>query len=148
MQLSERAQKNDEQSSEAQDPMEKKAMESDSSWTLAYYRIYFEVTTDEVLTRLFWSMFPKPGVNFFKDFIRSGPDLYGPIWITLTLIFTVTMSGNLGSYLRSATYSDKEFSWKYDFHLISLAATCILCYCWFVPLLLWSAVKWSSNQQV
>ncbi|KPJ21680.1 Protein YIPF1, partial [Papilio machaon] len=35
--------------------------------------------------------------------------------------------------------------WRYDFHLVSYAATAIFCYVWLVPLALWAALKWTTQ---
>lgn len=33
--------------------------------------------------------------------------------------------------------------WRYNFHIVSIAATAIVCYVWIVPLALWAALKWT-----
>lgn len=58
-------------------------------------------------------------------------------------IFTIAVSGNISNYLQSA---NKAVHWRYDFHLVSYAATAITCYVWLVPLALWAAIKWTTTQ--
>lgn len=55
-------------------------------------------------------------------------------------IFTIAVSGNIASYLQN---TNKATHWRYDFHLVSYAATAIVCYVWLVPLALWAALKWT-----
>lgn len=71
--------------------------------SLEFYQQFFDVDTDDVTKRVLWSVLPRPGghtENFFKSKIRSKPDLYGPFWICVTLIFSVAISGNVASYLQ------------------------------------------------
>lgn len=55
-------------------------------------------------------------------------------------IFTIAVSGNIANYLQSQNAGH----WRYDFHLVSYAATAIMCYVWLVPLALWAALKWTT----
>ncbi|CAK1542772.1 unnamed protein product [Leptosia nina] len=112
-------------------------------WTIEYYQKYFDVHTNEVVERIVSSVLPqKVSRNYFDERIKGKPDLYGPIWISVTLIFTIAVSGNIASYLQNA---NKTIHWKYDFHLVSYASTAIFCYVWLVPLALWAALKWTTN---
>lgn len=71
------------------------------------------------------------------------PDLYGPFWITVTLIFTIGISGNLANFLHHDHNS--AYHWKYNFHLVSYAATCIIFYVCLLPMVIWGVLKWSVN---
>lgn len=111
-------------------------------WTIEYYQKYFDVQTSEVVERIISSVLPqKVSRNYFDEKIKGKPDLYGPIWISLTLIFTIAVSGNIASYLQNV---NKAVHWRYDFHLVSYAATAIVCYVWLVPLALWGVLKWTT----
>lgn len=111
-------------------------------WTIEYYQKYFDVQTNEVVERIISSVLPqKVSRNYFDERIKGKPDLYGPIWISVTLIFTIAVSGNIANYLQNA---NKTIVWRYDFHLVSYAATAIVCYVWIVPLALWAALKWTT----
>lgn len=72
------------------------------------------------------------------------PDLYGPFWVTLTLIFTIGISGNLARFFQHDHTSD--FIWHYNFHLVSYASTCLIMYVCIMPLAIWSVLKWSINE--
>ncbi|KAF6216875.1 hypothetical protein GE061_001225 [Apolygus lucorum] len=117
-----------------------------SIWSLEFYQKYFDVNTDEVLTRLMWSMLPSPNVNFLQHFIQNKPDLYGPFWVCVTLVFAIGVSGNVANYFQ--TEAIRNYPWKYDFHAVSLAGLLIFFYAWCLPLVLWGALQWSSVSEV
>ncbi|XP_028167497.1 protein YIPF2 [Ostrinia furnacalis] len=110
-------------------------------WSIKYYQKYFDVHTNEVVERIISSVLPqKVSRNYFDERIKGKPDLYGPVWISVTLIFTIAVSGNIASYLQN---TNKAVEWRYNFHIVSIAATAIVCYVWIVPLALWAALKWT-----
>lgn len=112
-----------------------------SFWTLEYYQQFFDVDTKEVVERILASITPR-NTNHFKNITKQKPDLYGPFWISITLIFTIAVSGNVANYLQHAS---NHYHWKYDFHLVSYAATAICVYVTLIPLALWGLLKWSSD---
>lgn len=119
---------------------------SKSFWSFEYYQQFFNVDTDQVKNRIIWGMIPRPGVSYIRNYIKPNPDLYGPFWICVTLIFTIAISGNVANYLQYAPTGD--YKWKYDFHIVSFAATAIFTYAFVVPLALWSFIKWNNSAQV
>lgn len=90
-------------------------------------------------------MVPHGSDNYLITHIRPNPDLYGPFWICVTLVFSIAISGNMANYLQTA--SSAKYHWKYDFHVVSYAATCIFLYAWLLPLALWGALKWTYNSR-
>ncbi|XP_001605794.2 protein YIPF1 [Nasonia vitripennis] len=116
-----------------------------SFWTVEYYQKFFNVSTNDVVERLKRSMIPHGMDNYLISYIRPNPDLYGPFWVCVTLIFAIAISGNLANYFQTA--SSGNYHWKYDFHIVSYAATCIFLYAWLLPLVLWGALKWSKSQE-
>lgn len=112
-----------------------------SFWSLEYYQQFFDVDSKDVLDRIIASVLPKRD-NFIKNDFRRKPDMYGPFWIAITLIFTIAISGNISNYLQHA---NAQYHWKYDFHLVSYAATAIFLYIFIVPFSLWGLLKWSSE---
>lgn len=91
------------------------------------------------------SMIPMGSDNYLLSHIRPNPDLYGPFWICMTLVFAIGISGNIANYFQSA--KTHEFHWKYDFDLVTQAATCIFLYAWLLPLVIWASIKWSEQPQ-
>lgn len=112
-----------------------------SFWTLEYYQQFFDVDTKDVIDRIIASIIPNR-TDTSKTIAQIRPDLYGPFWISVTLIFTIAISGNVANYLQ---YANEKYHWKYDFHLVSYAATTICLYVTLVPLCLWGLLKWSSD---
>ncbi|KAB0800141.1 hypothetical protein PPYR_08021 [Photinus pyralis] len=112
---------------------------SKAFWTLNYYQQFFDVDTSEVVERLWSSVIPK-GNKLMSNQIKLKPDLYGPFWISMTLIFTIAISGNVASYLQHA---NEQYHWKYNFHLVSYASTAIVIYVSIIPLVLWGLLKWT-----
>ncbi|KAH8415388.1 hypothetical protein KR222_007906, partial [Zaprionus bogoriensis] len=129
--------------------------------TIEYYQQFFNVDTYMVLERIVNSMIPKrAAANYLRMNIGENPDLYGPFWITVTLvgasivlsafdlastslplqIFSIAISGNIASYLQQA---DDSYHWHYNFHLVSYAATCIFLYANILPAVLWALFKYS-----
>lgn len=112
-----------------------------SFWTLEYYQKYFDVDTKDVAERILASVTPRWD-NSLKHHLRTKPDLYGPFWISITLIFTIAISGNVTNYLQHAS---EKYHWKYDFHLVSYAATTICLYVTLVPFVLWCILKYTAQ---
>lgn len=108
---------------------------------MEYYQQFFDVDTKDVVERIIASITPRNAYNF-KNITKHKPDLYGPFWISVTLIFTIAISGNIANYLQHAS---AHYHWKYDFHLVSYAATAICIYVTVIPLALWGLLKWSSD---
>ncbi|XP_060531175.1 protein YIPF1 isoform X2 [Cylas formicarius] len=130
--------------SHADGPMEQKAEEipeTVSFWNMRYYQKFFDVDTSDVLERILASITPKWD-NSLKHHLRTKPDLYGPFWISVTLIFTLAISGNVVSYLH---HRGPNFHWKYNFHLVSYAATTICLYVTVIPSTLWGLLKYTTE---
>ncbi|XP_037031080.1 protein YIPF1 [Bradysia coprophila] len=111
-----------------------------SFFSIEYYQQFFNVDTSMVIERIVSSVIPrKAPPSYLKQHIGLNPDLYGPFWIVVTLIFSIAISGNVASYIQ---YANDSNPWHYNFHLVSIAATTIIMYVCIVPLSLWGAFKW------
>ncbi|CAG0920330.1 unnamed protein product [Notodromas monacha] len=115
-----------------------------SFWSFKYYQQFFDVETDRVKTRLIYSMMPKLGQSYLEYHVRPKPDLYGPFWVCVTLVFCIAISGNISNYLQTASIG-KEYVWKYDFHKVSYAATAVFFYVWILPVFLYLAFAWKKS---
>ncbi|XP_015283193.1 PREDICTED: protein YIPF1 [Gekko japonicus] len=113
-------------------------------WTFEYYQTFFDVDTYQVLDRIKGSVFPVPGKNFVRLYIRSNPDLYGPFWICATLVFAIAISGNLSKFF--IRLGDPFYPYVPEFRKVSIAATAIYAYAWLVPLTLWGFLMWRNNK--
>ncbi|KAF7698280.1 protein YIPF2 [Silurus meridionalis] len=112
-------------------------------WTFEYYQSFFNVDTFQVLNRIKGSLLPFPGRNFVKHHIRSNPDLYGPFWICVSLVFSVAISGNLSNFLWN--HGDPQYHYRPQFHKVTIAALAVFLYAWLVPLLVWGFMTWRQN---
>lgn len=122
----------------------KSSSKSQSFWSFEYYQQYFDVDSKQVGDRIMWSMVPKPGVNYLEQHIRPKPDLYGPFWVCLTLVFAAAIAGNVSNYLQ--TFGDQSQHWRYDFHKVSLAAGMVFSYGWLLPLLIWAGLRYKFTK--
>ncbi|KAK3001838.1 hypothetical protein RJ639_020905 [Escallonia herrerae] len=99
-------------------------------FSISSYTQYFNVDTDVVMNRLTSSLFPSG--DFFSK-IDANPDLYGPVWISTTLIFVVASLGNCATYMMRKR-SDSSTSWSFDVSYLSVAAGAVYGYALIVPL--------------
>ena len=113
-----------------------------SVFSLDYYIKLFDVDTDEIIQRLSWAMLPRPQftTNFAKKTIKAKPDLYGPFWISVTLIFSVAIAGNVASYFQMT----KDSHWHYDFHKVTISALIVFLYVALMPMGIFAAL-WTSS---
>jgi hypothetical protein len=108
-----------------------------SVWTMDYYRVFFNVSTREVLGRLVRCLLP-----FRSDFYSKTetPDMYGPFWIVTTLVVILAVTGNFASFIHSME-SETQIQWKYDFEKVTIAASVFYTMLSIVPLLVYLALR-------
>lgn len=122
-------------------------------WTIEYYQKFFNVDTKDVMERLWRSVTLYGRDNYFITHIRPNPDLYGPFWICMTLVISIAMSENEVDYWQSHGYDNikeamlTKYYWRYNFHVVTYAITCVFLYAWLLPLALWGMIKWISSSQ-
>ncbi|CAD5216688.1 unnamed protein product [Bursaphelenchus xylophilus] len=109
--------------------------------SLQFYKQYFDVDTDTVQSRILSSFIPKMNGNFIRDNIQPSADLYGPFWISVTLVFFAAICGNFAHYIDSLgdTYTAN------DFRLVTGVATLIFLYVTFVPLLVYTVLWYRKS---
>jgi len=103
--------------------------------SMAFYQQYFDVDTDQVQRRLLHSFFPRLGANFIVEHIQPIPDLYGPFWIAVTLIFTMAICGNIANYIHT---DGQGATFENDFGFVTGATSLICSYVILVPLAFYS----------
>ncbi|XP_041942975.1 protein YIPF2 [Alosa pseudoharengus] len=114
-------------------------------WTFEYYQSFFNIDTMQVVDRIRGSVMPLPGRNFIRHHIRNNPDLYGPFWICVTLVFSVAISGNLSTFL--AQQGDQKYHYRPQFHRVTIAAVVVFLYAWLVPLGVWGFLTWRKGNE-
>ena len=58
-------------------------------------------------------MIPTLTQNYLLTKIRPNPDLYGPFWVSTTLVFTIAIAGNIESFFQNF---ESAYNWQTDFH--------------------------------
>ena len=109
-------------------------------WSIKYYQPLFDVDTLQVLNRIKGSLLPRPKGAFF-ELVAANPDLYGPFWISTTLIFAMAMTGNLASYI-SFVATPQHPKWTYNFNQLTLAGSVVYSYVTLLPLLFWMLLRY------
>ena len=84
-----------------------------SFWQIEFYQKYFNVNTSDVISRIVGSMTPTFSQSFLLNRIRPNPDLYGPFWISMTLIFSISITGNILNFLNNF---GSPYTWHTDFN--------------------------------
>ena len=95
---------------------------------------YFDVEMSDILLKLKGAIIPFN--KSFHEVAESKPDLYGPFWIYTTIIFLITVAGNISGYLH--TQQGEQFHYNYSF--IPYAALFIYGFGFGAPLILFSSV--------
>lgn len=122
------------------------APENPTIFSLSYFQKFFNVNTEDVIKRIKDSIVPSLKADYFESQIKARPDLYGPVWVCLTLSFSLAIGSNLFDYFTS-TRNELEH-WKYGFHVITKALFAVFLYSWILPLMLWSLLKWYLASEV
>lgn len=108
-------------------------------WTVEYYQPYFDVDTSTVLKRCYTTLLPFTP-SYFTN-LSSGSDLYGPFWVSTTLVLALFLSSSLAASI-SKYLSTPNTQYDYNFGLFGLAATIVYSYNFGVPLALWLALRY------
>lgn len=109
-----------------------------SLWQIEYYQKYFNINTSDFVSRILGSMIPAFGQNSLLNKIRPNPDLYGPFWITTSLICTIAIGGNIVSFVQNF---GQNYKWQTDFHKITSSAFTIMAYSVFIPAVLYIIMR-------
>lgn len=120
----------------------------------AFYAPYFNVSTMDVLSRLRKSLWPfctKNGIYDDDDKV----DLYGPIWIMITLIVEIAIVGFINHHIELATLEVEVLNGKlsnqsrsYAYYSLDKVAKCaFVVYFYFLlnPLFILLIVKYTMN---
>lgn len=82
-------------------------------------------------------------IGLFEDVLNDNPDLYGPFWVTTTVIFTTFVSSSLAAsivaYMHSTPY-------VYNFGTLSFAVFVLYSYTFGSAFLVWAATKYYGCQ--
>jgi hypothetical protein len=94
----------------------------------------------QVLERCFRSLYP---VGLFEEVLNDNPDLYGPFWVTTTVIFTTFVTSSLAAsivaYMNGMPY-------VYNFGTLSFAVFVLYTYTFGSSFLVWACTKYFGCQ--
>lgn len=76
--------------------------------SVGFWADYFDVTETEIFDRVLTTLNPQR-MNL-GEAVKAKPELYGPFWISSTLIFCLFAFGNLSSFLVGGTYNYEYIS--------------------------------------
>jgi hypothetical protein len=112
-------------------------------FSFKYYQQFFDVDQEQVYSRLLRSIIPTLNSNFILDHVQPLPDLYGPLWICITFVFSTAICGNLAHYIE--THGQDRY--ENDFGLVTGATSLITSYVLFVPFFLYWAL-WYRKAEI
>lgn len=112
-------------------------------FSFEYYQQFFDVETDQVMKRLINSVVPTHR-NYIQDFLQPIPDLWGPFWVSVTLVFAIGIFGNLAQFIEN---DGVKGSYGSDFRMVTSASTLIFLYVVIVPLLLYGLL-WNRRSEL
>lgn len=112
-------------------------------FSFEYYQQFFDVETDQVMKRLINSVIPTHR-NYIQDFLQPIPDLWGPFWVSVTLVFAIGIFGNLAQFIEN---DGAKGSYGSDFRMVTSASTLIFLYVVIVPLLLYGLL-WNRRSEL
>uniref|UniRef100_A0A5S6Q5Q9 Protein YIPF n=1 Tax=Trichuris muris TaxID=70415 RepID=A0A5S6Q5Q9_TRIMR len=109
------------------------AEKSPPLFSVQFCQQFFDVDTAVVVSRVLYSMVPRLNTNFIAQRIRPHPDLYGPFWIALTLLFTACVGNQLGEMFNTAHGTGTTHHAVLNFRIVTLMASVIFAYAFLVP---------------
>jgi protein YIPF1/2 len=90
--------------------------------SIRYYQPFFDIDTADITSRITQSVWYFQRQDNFLSNIGDKPDLYGPFWISTTLVFIVAFCSHMSAWLSSWMYDE---NWENDFQIIMNAASLI-----------------------
>ncbi|EPX74992.1 rab GTPase binding protein [Schizosaccharomyces octosporus yFS286] len=113
----------------------RRASMQEPTWTI---KDSFRVTTKDVVQRCIHTLIPT--ANFF-DVIDDRPDLYGPFWITTTVVQALFFSNSITDYVRHLTGSIDN---PYSIGKLVSATSIIYGYTAIASVILWGFLVWNK----
>ncbi|OQR71456.1 protein YIPF1-like [Tropilaelaps mercedesae] len=115
---------------------------SASIFSINYYMMYFNVQGDQVLQRAFASLYPQKG--HLEQNIGASPDLYGPVWVAVSLIVSSAISHGIAQFVQNAPNCVAVDT---DMRRTSFVASAVFIYAFLLPSALWAFLKYQGVEQ-
>lgn len=116
-------------------------------WQPRFYAAYFDINVSDFVSRLFRSLVPcKPLLGWVdsEEEATGGtcvPDLYGPVWVTTTLVLALSMGAKMAEFLTNVFHQKETTSLApslstLEFSRLWRASSVLYFYVFIFPLLL------------
>lgn len=116
-----------------------------SRFNIKYYRDYFNVDTQDVGMRMLDSMLCIVRPNFLEKHGQN-PDLYGPFWISTTIVFLIAVVSNYIGWQNHGGHGEAATAaWKYDVDKVSISAALFYGYVGAVGFVIWAVLRWFKS---
>lgn len=112
--------------------------------TLEYYKQYFEITTEQVIERIIKATVPTYQGSIFDN---GNIDLYGPVWVIITLNVAITIFGNMSRFIKFETSSDEK-KYKSELNGLTSSITIITLYFILLPVFLSVLIKVTGTKKI
>lgn len=106
--------------------------------SIRYYQPYFDVDTSDVFSRITNSTIYCGRQESFLTLIGDKPDLYGPFWVSTTLVFTIAVCSHISSWISSWMIG---INWEYDFQSIVNASSLVYGFAGLAPALIYISLR-------
>ncbi len=120
-------------------PVQPEPNQTYTVWNINFYKKYFAVDSHIVLERIRLSFVPS---HKLMDSIFDNPDLWGPFWMSTTLIVALFVGSAL---LQSILTSGNPNASNYDLSKLYTAMSLIYPYVFGMPLLVWLVCRYYSS---
>jgi len=116
--------------------------------SVAAYQKYFDVDDSEVKLRLIKALTPCKTDETLFEKVEGRPDAYGPIWVSTTLLFTLSLAATFSSWkhfvAKQSTADAIAASWTYDFQVVVFGAFVVYGFLVLAPVTAWGVLKYFS----
>ena len=112
-------------------------------WSFAYYQQLFDVDTATVTSRIKESVMPFPSRHTDSVYIGGKPDLYGPVWISATLVLIIGVCSDLNNVFDNML--KPNYIYTPHFEQLYIAGIIIFSYVFIIPLLVYTWMCWKNN---
>ncbi|CAD8078263.1 unnamed protein product [Paramecium primaurelia] len=110
--------------------------------TIEYYQQFFNIEQRDVYMRIRCSILSwKPE---FHQCVGKNPDLWGPLWISTTIIFILFAGGNLSRFLLE---EDKKH-FKYEYNYMYVAVLIVYAMAFIIPIILGVIMKYILKSEL
>ena len=111
-------------------------------FTLEHYKEYFDVTEEQVISRLTRALFPFSGKQLFEN---NKEDLYGPLWIFITLNICMAIFGYLAVYI-DHTFDEVQYESIIEAHKIAKSYGFLLFYFVVIPAAIYFVLSFLASE--